>query len=101
MEPAARRGATLDDKAVDRLAGTLADFEGNEFVPGSPASGLESPSAEILFSTENNRDYRILVGGRSGEDQYFAKVDGGDYLYLIPEWRVRTATQPLEEMQAK
>ncbi|OHD75080.1 MAG: hypothetical protein A2V99_05665 [Spirochaetes bacterium RBG_16_67_19] len=101
VEPAARRGAALDDKAVDRLAGTLADFEGNEFVPGNPASGLESPLAEILFSTENNRDYRILVGGRSGEDQYFAKVDGGDYLYLIPEWRVRTATQPLEEMQAK
>jgi hypothetical protein len=101
VEPAAARSSVLDDKAVDRLAGTLADFEGNEFVPGSPASGLESPSAEILFSTENNRDYRILVGARSGEDQYFAKVDGGDYLYLIPEWRVRTATQPLEEMQAK
>jgi hypothetical protein len=101
VEPAARRGAALDDKAVDRLAGTLADFEGNEFVPGGPASGLQSPAAEILFSTENNRDYRILVGSRSGEDQYFAKVDGGDYLYLIPEWRVRTATQPLEEMQAK
>jgi hypothetical protein len=101
VEPAAARNFILDDKAVDRLAGALADFEGNEFVPGSPASGLQSPSAEILFSTENNKDFRILVGARSGEDQYFAKVDGGDYLYLIPEWRVRTATQPLEEMQAK
>jgi hypothetical protein len=101
VEPAAQRSVTLDDKAVDRLANTLADFEGNEFVPGGPASGLESPSAEILFSTENNRDYRILIGGRSGEDQYFAKLDGGEYLYLIPEWRVRTATQPLEEMQPK
>ena len=101
VEPAAQRSAVLDDKAVDKLAGALADFEGNEFVPGSPATGLESPSAEILFSTENNRDYRILIGSRSGEDQYFAKVDGGEYLYLIPEWRVRTATEPLEEMQAK
>jgi hypothetical protein len=101
VEPAAGRSAALADQAVDKLASTLADFEGTEFVPGAPASGLESPSAEILFSTENNRDYRILVGARSGEDQYFAKVDGGDYLYLIPEWRVRTATQPLEEMQAK
>ncbi len=101
VEPAAQRTAALDDKAVDKLAGTLADFEGNEFVPGKPAAGLESPSAEVLFSTENNRDYRILIGARSGEDQYFAKVDGGEYLYLIPEWRVRTATQPLEEMQPK
>jgi hypothetical protein len=101
VEPAAQRTAALDDKAVDKLASTLADFEGNEFVTGKPATGLESPSAEVLFSTENNRDYRILIGSRSGEDQYFAKVDGGEYLYLIPEWRVRTATQPLEEMQPK
>ncbi len=101
VEPATQRSAALDDKAVDRMAGTLAGFEGNEFVPGTPATGLESPSAEVLFSTENNRDYRILIGSRSGEDQYYAKVDGGEYLYLIPEWRVRTATQPLEEMQAK
>ncbi len=101
VEPATQRSIGLDDAAVDRMAGTLADFEGNEFVPGSPPSGLQTPSAEILFSTENNRDYRILVGARSGEDQYFAKVDGGEYVYLIPEWRVRTATQPLEEMQAK
>jgi hypothetical protein len=101
VEPAAQRSAVLEDKAVDNLANTLADFEGNDFVPGSPPTGLEAPSAEILFSTENNKDYRILIGSRSGEDQYFAKVDGGQYLYLIPEWRVRSATQPLEEMQAK
>ncbi len=101
VEPAAQRSAVLDDKEVDRLAGTLADFEGNEFVPGKPAAGLESPSAEVLFSTENNKDYRILIGSRSGQDQYYAKVDGGEFLYLIPEWRGRTATRPLEEMQPK
>jgi len=101
VEPAAQRSAVLDDKAVDKLAGTLADFEGNEFVPGSPATGLESSLLKDPATTENNRDYRILIGSRSGEDQYFAKVDGGEYLYLIPEWRVRTATEPLEEMQAK
>jgi hypothetical protein len=101
VEPAGKTAAVLDDKAVDRMASTLAEFEGNEFVPGRPATGLEAPSAEVLFSTEDNRDYRILVGSRSGEDQYFAKVDGGEYVYLIPEWRVRTATQPLEEMQPK
>jgi hypothetical protein len=98
VEPS--RGITLDDKKVDRLATTLADFEGNEFVTGNVTTGLVSPSAEILFSTEDNKDYRILIGGRSGEDQYFAKVDGGDYLYLIPEWRVQAVTQPLEELQA-
>ena len=99
VEPAAQRDIPLNDKEIDRVATALASFEGNEFVPGNPASGLESPAAEILFSTEDNKDYRILVGGRSGEDQYFAKVDGGAYLFLIPEWRVKSTTQPLEELR--
>jgi hypothetical protein len=101
VEPAAKSSIALDDKEVDRMASTLAEFEGNDFVPGRPATGLEAPAAEILFSTENNRDYRILVGERTTEDQYFSKVDGGEYVYLIPEWRVRAVTQPLEDLQAK
>lgn len=98
VEPAG--GITLDDTKVDRVASTLADFEGNEFVTGNLTTGLTSPSAEILFSTEDNKDYRILIGARSGEDLYYAKVDGGDYLYLVSEWRVREVTQPLVELQA-
>jgi predicted secreted protein len=99
VEPAAQKDTPLNDQEIDRMASTLAGFEGNEFVPGNPASGLESPSAEILFSTEDNKDYRILVGSRSGRDQYFAKVDGGAYVYLVPEWRVRQVTRPLEELK--
>jgi len=99
VEPA--RSLLLNDQEIDRMASTLADFEGTDFVAGSPATGLESPAAEVLFSTEDNRDYRILIGGRTGEDQYYVKLDGGAYVYLVPEWRVRTATQPLEDLQQK
>jgi hypothetical protein len=101
VEPAADRAMALDNKEVDRMATTLAGFEGSEFVPGSVDSGLGSPAAEILFSTVDNKDYRILIGKRSGQDQYYAKVDGGSYVYLAPEWRVKMATQPLEDLREK
>ena len=101
VEPAAERSMPLDNKQVDRVATTLSGFEGTEFVPGPADSGLTAPSAEILFSTVDNKDYRILIGKRSGEDQYYAKVDGGSYLYLAPEWRVKMATQPLEDLREK
>ena len=101
VEPAAERSMPLDNKQVDRVATTLSGFEGTEFVPGPADSGLTAPSAEILFSTVDNKDYRILIGKRSGEDQYYAKVDGGSYVYLAPEWRVKMATQPLEDLREK
>ena len=99
VEPA--KSLELDNKAVDRVATTLAGFEGAEFVPGSSAAGLASPAAEILFSTTDNKDYRILIGSRSGEDLFHAKVDGGNYVYLAQEWRVKQVTQPLEELTSQ
>jgi len=85
------------------VANALAGFEGSEFVTSGSAadSGLSAPSAEVLFSTVKNQDYRILVGKRSGENQYYAKLDGGAYLYLSPEWRLKQILKPLAELAQK
>jgi hypothetical protein len=103
VAPAGSQGIQLDDKEVDRVANTLAAFEGSEFVSGAGAvdTGLAAPAAEVLFSTVKDKDYRILVGRRSGQDQYYAKLDGGGYLYLIPEWRLKGVLQPLPELARK
>jgi hypothetical protein len=101
VEPAARQSLELENTEVDRVATTLAGFEGAEFIPGPAAAGLASPAAEILFSTTDNKDYRILIGNRSGEDLFYAKVDGGNYVYLAQEWRVKQVTQPLEQLSSQ
>jgi hypothetical protein len=93
----------LDNKEVDRVANALAGFEGSEFVTSASSadSGLSAPSAEVLFSTVKNQDYRILIGRRSGENQYYAKLDGGSYLYLSPEWRLKQILKLLPELTQK
>lgn len=103
VAPAGAQGTVLDNKEVDRVANTLAAFAGSEFVPagGAAETGLAAPAAEVLFSTVKNQDYRILVGSRSGKDQYYAKLDGGAYTYLIPEWRLKDILQPLTELAQK
>jgi len=103
VAPAGQQTLALDNKEVDKVANALAGFEGSEFVTSGSAadSGLSAPSAEVLFSTVKNQDYRILVGKRSGENQYYAKLDGGAYLYLSPEWRLKQILKPLAELAQK
>jgi hypothetical protein len=103
VAPAGEQARVLDNKEVDRVANALAGFEGSEFVTSvsSADTGLTAPSAEVLFSTVKNKDYRILIGKRSGQDQYYAKVDGGAYLYLSAEWRLKQILKPLAELAQK
>lgn len=101
VEPAGSKEMALDDKEVDRMATTLAGFEGSEFVTAPAETGLSAPSVDVLFSTADNKDYRILIGAAAGDDQYYAKLDGGPYLYLTQEWRVKMISQPLEDLAAQ
>jgi hypothetical protein len=103
VAPAGQQALALDNKEVDKVANALAGFEGSEFVTSASSadSGLAAPSAEVLFSTVKNQDYRILIGKPSGKDQYYAKVDGGSYLYLSPEWRLKQILKTLGELAPK
>jgi hypothetical protein len=103
VAPAGEQARALDNKEVDRVASALAGFEGTEFVTSASSAdtGLSAPYAEVLFSTVKNQDYRILVGKRSGQDQYYAKIDGGPYLYLAAEWRLKQILKPLAELAPK
>ena len=91
----------LSNDKVDRLANSLAGFEGTEFATDiSPdEAGFSSPSGEVLFSTVDDRVYRLMIGNPSSkEDQYYVKLDGQSYSYLAAEWRIKNIFQPIEEL---
>ncbi|UCF98781.1 MAG: DUF4340 domain-containing protein [Spirochaetaceae bacterium] len=93
----------LDNGKVDLLASNLANLEGTEFAYGvSPAeSGLTDPSARILISTVDNRDYRLLVGEEAGDDQYYATLDNGTFIYKVSEWRLKGVIKGIEELRVE
>jgi hypothetical protein len=93
----------LDDNEVDLLAGNLADLEGTEFAHGVGAAetGLDDPAARILISTVDNRDFRLLVGGDAGDDQYYVMVENGTYIYKVSEWRIKGILKGTGELRAE
>jgi hypothetical protein len=96
-------GQELDNDKVDRLAGTLASLEGTGFAAGvdAAAAGLTKPAAEILASTADGKDLRLLVGSSAGEERYYATVEGSKYVYEVALFRLQSLFKPLSELRAE
>jgi hypothetical protein len=94
-------GQELDNDKVDRLAGTLASLEGTGFATGvdAAAAGLTKPVAEILASTGDGQDLRLLVGASAGEERYYATVEGSRYIYEIALFRLQSLFKPLADLR--
>ncbi len=90
----------LDSAAVDRLAGDLADLEGTDFAAEVSAeeAGLTEPSAQILVSTLDDRDFRLLVGSLSGENQAYVSREESEYIYKVSEWRLKGILMPVTQL---
>jgi len=91
---------SLDNAAVDLLANNLANLEGTEFAAAvdRAEAGLEDPAARILLSTQDNKDFRLLIGGTAGKDQLYVALEDGPYIYKVSQWRVNGILKPLDDL---
>jgi hypothetical protein len=94
-------GTTLDNAKVDRLANSLANLEGADFAASTVAesAGLSGPSAEILASTNDGRDFRLLIGAPAGEERYYGTLEGSKYIYEVAVFRLENLFRPLSELR--
>jgi hypothetical protein len=81
----------LDNAAVDLLANNLADLEGTEFAAAvdRAEAGLTDPAGQILLSSQDDRDFGLLIGGTTGEDQLYVARQDGVHIYKVSEWRLK------------
>lgn len=91
---------TLDNGEVDLLANNLADLDGTEFAAAvdRAEAGLTDPAGQILLSTEDDRDFRLLIGGPAGEDQLYVARQDGAYIYKVSEWRLKGILKTVDDL---
>ena len=91
---------SLDNAKVDLLANNLADLEGTEFAAAvdRAEAGLTDPAARILLSTQDDKDFRLLIGGTAGEDQLYVALEDGPYIYKVSEWRLKGILKPVDDL---
>ena len=90
----------LDNAGVDLLANNLADLEGAEFAAAADRAeaGLTDPAARILLSTQDDKDFRLLIGGPAGEDQFYVARQDGPYIYKVSEWRLKGILKSVDDL---
>jgi hypothetical protein len=101
LDSAAAGTVTLDNAKVDRLANNLASLEGADFADQIDAqeAGLSEPAGEILASTSDGRDFRLLVGLPAGEERYYGSLEGSRYVYELALFRLENLFKPLAELR--
>jgi len=91
---------SLDYVEVDLLANNLAHLEGTEFAAAVDRveAGLTDPAARILLSTQDDKDFRLLIGGTAGVDQLYVALEDGPYIYKVSEWRLKGILKSVDDM---
>jgi hypothetical protein len=95
--------ADLDNNKVDQLVDNLADLEGTEFAHGIgfQQAGLTDPAARILISTLDDRDFRLLIGGEAGEEQYYTALENGTFVYKVSTWKIKNILKSIEDLRGE
>jgi hypothetical protein len=78
----------------------LAGLEGTEFAAAvdRAEAGLTDPVGQILLSTQDDRDFRLLIGGPAGEDQLYVARQNGSYIYKVSEWRLKGILKSIDDL---
>lgn len=92
----------LKQRATDAWAADLAGATAASFAldERAAAAGQDSGTASIVVTTVKGEEYRLRLGGRSGDREWLVSrsMQGGEALgYLIDEaWRVRLLKSPAD-----
>jgi hypothetical protein len=89
----------LDNTAANVLVSSLASFKTNEFADGVklPDVGLEPPAITITVSLKGGKTSTLLVGGKKGDDDFYAKTAESPQVFLVKKYNIeRVAKRPIE-----
>ncbi len=82
-----------DSKQIDRLVGMFTNLQATDFAPAvaNPAEyGFEPPEIRAVLTKTDGSDLALVFGAESKErkDQFFAKIEGSDRVYIVPKYRL-------------
>ncbi len=66
-----------------------------------PDYGFEEPTMRVAVELDDNTTKVILFGNKLDERNYYAKREGEEWVYKLPEYRYEMFDKPLEEFKAE
>ncbi len=92
-----------DNDRVSRIIRTLCYLRADEIVGRKSTGDIDFSSADssAAFRLKGGNTERLLIGGMDEKNRILVMVDGGDAIYAIPEYKVKTIMAKLAELKLK
>ncbi|MFP4432730.1 MAG: DUF4340 domain-containing protein [Spirochaetaceae bacterium] len=101
-------GGDLDESAVERIAGALANLQASDYLVNPPSGLFDEVQATVSFTTESGEGYRFVVGRELPENQFALRGEGpavprseeGDALvFQIGAWSLERILKDIEDLR--
>lgn len=77
----------IDSAKLDPVLDEMIKIEATEKIekPNLKDYGLESPKLSAVLVLKDNKEKKLFIGDKNPDgSQFYAKIDGEDYVFLIP-----------------
>lgn len=89
----------LDNATANGVVSALSSWKANDFADAvKPAdAGLEPPALTITVGLKDNKSVTVLLGGKKGEDEVYAKKSDAPQVFLVKKYNLdRVDKAPVE-----
>ncbi len=89
----------LDNATANQMVSALSSWKANDFADGVKLAeaGLEPPALTITVGLKDNKSVTVLLGGKKGEDEFYAKKSDAPQVFLVKKYNVeRIDKAPVE-----
>lgn len=89
----------LDNATANGVVSSLSSWKANDFADGVKLAdaGLEPPALTITVGLKDGKSITVLIGGKKGEDEVYAKKSDAPQVFLVKKYNVeRIAKAPIE-----
>jgi hypothetical protein len=89
----------LDNATANGVVSALSSWKANDFADGVKLAdaGLEPPALTITVGLKGGKDVTVLLGGKKGDDEIYAKKADAPQVFLVKKYNVeRVDKAPIE-----
>ncbi len=93
----------LDNATANGLVSALSSWKANDFADGVKLAdaGLEPAALTITVGLKDNKNVTVLLGGKKGDDEIYAKKADAPQVFLVKKYNVDRVEKPPIEFRDK
>ena len=93
--------AQIDAEAAAALVRSIVGLQGEDYVAAPPADAFSKIDARIDLELGTGKSMVLEVGSQAGNDRFYARIAGGNLVFTLSSYNLKSALKSLADLAAK